>query len=125
VEIKTRLELRREYILKFAQIYHQRREVWERDEGARRRRRSSVGYREIPELLGERVGPPELLLERLERLLAVLDLVRREHPGRRVRVRVERVEPRGAPRSRRQRLALRRRRGQRAAAALGGLDGRG
>jgi hypothetical protein len=52
-----------------------------------------LGYREAVELLGERGGFPELLLERLERLLAVLDLVPRERPGGRVGVGVERVGP--------------------------------
>jgi len=97
-------------------------------------------YREAVELLGKLSGLPELVLERLERLVAAPQLVGREQPGGRVSVRVERVKPR--LRLRKTRRRSRRRAAARGgapaalrmtvsrgvgpeAAALGGVDGRG
>jgi len=74
---------------KLARNYHHSDERWRKGG----RGEEELGYREAVELLGERGGFPELLLERLKRLLAVLDLIPSERPGGRVRAGVERVEP--------------------------------
>jgi hypothetical protein len=76
------------------------RQAISRNNQGRRKGVEDVAYREAPELLGQRVGVLELLLEQLERLLAEADLDWRDGHGRRDGFRVERVEPRHGDRDR-------------------------